>query len=86
MFLLFFSLFYLITKYENDNELIIFWNFGVNKIEVTNYIIKVSLILMIFQIFLSSIVVPKSQDLARNYIKSSNVNFFENFKCELTSS
>ena len=78
-FVLFFSLFYLITKYENDNELIIFWNFGVNKIEVTNYIIKVSLILMIFQIFLSSIVVPKSQDLARNYIKSSNVNFFENF-------
>ena len=33
-FVLFFSLFYLITKYENDNELIIFWNFGVNKIEV----------------------------------------------------
>ena len=78
-FVLFFSLFYITTKYENNNQLIIFWNFGVHKIELTNFIIKVSFILMIIQIFLLSIIVPKSQDLARNYIRNSNVNFFENF-------
>ena len=78
-FVLFFSLFYITTKYENNNQLIIFWNFGVHKIELTNFIIKVSFILMIIQIFLLSIIVPKSQDLARNYIRNSDVNFFENF-------
>ena len=78
-FVLFFSLFYITTKYENNNQLIIFWNFGVHKIELTNFLIKVSFILMIIQIFLLSIIVPKSQDLARNYIRNSDVNFFENF-------
>ena len=29
-FVLFFSLFYVTTKYELNNELIIFWNFGSN--------------------------------------------------------
>ena len=47
---LFFSLFYVTTKYENNNQLIIFWNFGIHKIDLTNFIIKVSLILMLFQI------------------------------------
>ena len=32
IFTLFFGFFYTIIKYENNNELIIFWNFGVSKI------------------------------------------------------
>ena len=78
-FVLFFSLFYVTTKYENNNELIIFWNFGIHKIELTNFIIKISLILMIIQILLSSVIVPKTQDAARNFLRTSSVNFFENF-------
>ena len=78
-FVLFFSLYYVTTKYENNNELIIFWNFGVHKIELTNFIIKISLVLMIIQILLSSIIVPKTQDAARNFLRTSSVNFFENF-------
>ncbi|MDC3373445.1 LptF/LptG family permease, partial [Candidatus Pelagibacter sp.] len=74
-FVLFFSLFYVTIKYENNNELIIFWNFGINKIEIINFIFKVSLFLLIIQITLSSIVVPRSQELAKSYIKTSNVNF-----------
>ena len=31
-FIMFFSLFHVTSKYENNNELIIFWNFGVSKI------------------------------------------------------
>ena len=31
-FALFISFYYVISKYENNNELVIFWNFGVNKI------------------------------------------------------
>jgi len=78
-FVLFFSLFHLISKYENNNELIIFWNFGINKMELINFIFKSSLLIMLIQIALSSFVVPKSQSLARSFLKNSTVNFFGNF-------
>ena len=78
-FILFFSLFYVTIKYETNNELIIFWNFGVNKTEVINLIFKFSIIMTIIQIFLTSIVVPSSQDVARSFLRESKVNFFGNF-------
>ncbi len=78
-FILFFSLYYVTIKYELNNELMIFWNFGVNKLDVIKFILKFSLILMILQIFLNSFVVPYSQDLARSFLRSSTVNFFDNF-------
>ena len=78
-FVLFFSLFYVTIKYELNNELIIFWNFGVHKMEIINFILKLSILLLLIQIILTSIVVPKSQDLARSFLRSSTVNFFDNF-------
>ena len=78
-FILFFSLFYVTIKYENNNELIIFWNFGISKIQLINFIFKFSIVLMIIQLIFSSIIVPKSQDLARSFLRSSTVNFYENF-------
>ena len=78
-FILFFSLFYVTIKYEFSNELIIFWNYGVHKISIINFIFKISIILMIAQIFLTTIIVPNSQDLARSFLRTSDVNFFDNF-------
>jgi len=78
-FVLFFSIFHITSKFENNNELIIFWNFGVTKIELINFIFRFSLILMIVQITLSSLIIPKSQDLARSFLRTSTVNFFGNF-------
>jgi lipopolysaccharide export system permease protein len=78
-FVLFFSLFHLTVKYENNNELLIFWTFGITKIELANFILKFSLILMLIQIFLSSIIIPISQDMARSFLRTSSVNFFGNF-------
>ena len=78
-FVLFFSLFYVTIKYELNNELMIFWNFGVNKIQLVNFILKLSFFLMAIQILLTSLIVPKSQELARFFLKNSTVNFFENF-------
>ena len=78
-FVLFFSLFHVTTRYENNNELIIFWNFGVTKIELINFIFKFSILLMFIQIILTSLIIPKSQDLARSFLRSSTVNFFGNF-------
>ena len=78
-FVFFFSLFYVTTKYELKNELMIFWNFGIHKIQLINFIFKISLILLTVQIFFTSILVPKSQDLARSFLRSSTVSFFGNF-------
>ena len=78
-FVLFFSLFHTITKYENNNELIIFWTFGISKIELVNFILKFSILLMLIQVALSSLIVPKSRDMARTFLKTSEINFFGNF-------
>tara|TARA_Y100000768_G_scaffold187935_1_gene140792 strand:- start:4649 stop:5791 length:1143 start_codon:yes stop_codon:yes gene_type:complete len=78
-FILFFSLFYVTTKYELNNELMIFWNHGVNKIEIINLVFKVSFFLMLLQMLLTCFVVPSSQDLARSFLRTSEVNFFDNF-------
>ena len=78
-FVLFFSIFHITSKFENNNELLILWNFGVTKIELINFIFRFSLILMIVQITLSSLIIPKSQDLARSFLRTSTVNFFGNF-------
>jgi len=78
-FALFFSIFYVTIKNELNNELMIFWNFGVHKIKVINFILKISILLLILQIILTSLVVPKSQDMARSFLRSSTVNFLDNF-------
>ena len=78
-FALFFSLFYVTTKSEFNNELIILWNFGVHKIEIVNFFLKISIILIIFQILFTSILVPIAQDTARSFLRSSTINFFDNF-------
>tara|TARA_B100000989_G_scaffold236239_1_gene183052 strand:- start:6204 stop:7343 length:1140 start_codon:yes stop_codon:yes gene_type:complete len=78
-FALFFSLFYVTTKSEDNNELIIFWNFGVHKISIINFILKISIVLLFLQIFFTSLLVPKSQDTARSFLRTSTINFFDNF-------
>ena len=78
-FILFFSLFYVTTKIELNNELMIFWNFGVQKMQIINFIFKISIVLLIFQILFTALIVPKSQELAKSFLRSSDVNFFGNF-------
>ncbi len=78
-FAVFFSFFYVISKYELNNELMIFWNFGVTKKELLNFFIRISLIFMFIQILLVSIIVPSTQNFSRILIKDSNINFFDSF-------
>ena len=72
------SLFYQLTKYEDRNELLIFWTHGIGYKKFINIIITYSILFSLFQIFLGSFVSPKSQDTARSYIRSSTVDFFPN--------
>jgi lipopolysaccharide export system permease protein len=78
-FILFFSFFYILIKYENNNELLIFWNFGVNKIKLVYFFFNFSLIVVVLQIILSSIIVPNSLQFSRAIMTKSNVNLFEGF-------
>jgi len=76
-FALFFSFSYTFIKYETNNELIIFWNHGISKISVVNFFFWISILIMLVQILLLSIIVPKSQELARSKLRASNVDYFE---------
>ena len=78
-FVLFFSFLYVISKYELKNELIIFWSFGINKIELINFFVKFSFFIMLVQIFLTILVVPKTQDAARSFLRTSSINYLEGF-------
>ena len=78
-FVFFFSFFYVISKYELNNELIIFWNFGVNKIQLINFLLIFSIFLTLIQITLAAFIVPNSQDKARSFLRTSSVNFLESF-------
>ena len=75
-FIYFISLFYIILKYENDNELIIFWTVGINKINFVNTLLKFSFFYLLLQLLFTIYIVPFSLDKARSYIRTSNVDFF----------
>ena len=78
-FALFFSFSYVLSKYELNNELMIFWNYGISKINVINFFLIFSILLMTLQLVLTSFLVPKFQNLSRNLIKNSDTDYFENF-------
>ena len=69
------SLVLTILKFENENELIILWTAGVNKIKVVNFFVKISLIITVLQLFLASIINPSVLNYSRSLIKSSNLDF-----------
>ncbi len=76
-FCIFFSFSYIFIKYEMNNELIIFWNHGIEKIKVVNFFLILSLFILLFQTILLTIIVPKSQEIAKNQIRTSSVDYFE---------
>ena len=78
-FIFFFSFFYVISKYELNNELIIFWNFGVTKFQLINFLFTFSILLTFLQITLAAFIVPNAQDKARSFLRTSSVNFLESF-------
>jgi len=76
-FAIFLSFAYIFLKYENKNELVIFWNFGIKKINFINFFIKLSFFFVLLSLLLNAVIVPLSQDKARSFIRSSDLEFFE---------
>jgi len=76
-FAIFLAFSYILLKYENKNELVIFWNFGIKKIDFINFFIKFSLWFVLVSLLLNVVITPFAQDKARSFIRSSNLDFFE---------
>ena len=76
-FCLFFSFSYVFIKYEMNNELMIFWNHGIEKISLINFFLTFSFFLLIVQMILTSIIVPKSEEISRGQLRTSDVDYFE---------
>lgn len=72
----FLSLFYILGIYEDKNQLLIFWLNGIKKNLFLKAIMKFSIYFLFFYFFLSFLIVPYTQDKARSYIRSSNLDFF----------
>ena len=75
-FCIFITIFYIINKYEVKNELVIFWSIGIKKIKFINVLVAFSLIFFLFQLLLNNILVPRSLDQARDFIRKSKIDFF----------
>jgi len=64
-----------ILKFEKDNELIILWTSGLNKIHIVNLVFKISLLVMLLQFFLSVAITPKTLNFSRALLKNSELQF-----------
>ena len=74
-FMFFFSVFFTLVKYEEQNQTLIFWSNGVKKREFLNIIIRYSLIFLVLQFLMNVFLIPFTQDKARSFIRQSNVDF-----------
>ena len=72
------SLFYTLVKFEEKNELMIFWLNGIHKLQFLKNLLIYSFFFLLFQIFLTTFAVPKTQDMARSFIRSSTMGFLPN--------
>jgi lipopolysaccharide export system permease protein len=76
-FAIFLAFSYILLKYEEKNELLIFWNFGIKKIHFINFFIKLSLLFVSLSLLLNVVIAPLTQDKARSFLRTSDLNFFE---------
>ena len=72
------SVFFELIKYERNNELLIFWTNGITKKKFISNLINFSIIVMLLQILLGSVISPSSQLKAREFLKNSNMDFLPN--------
>ena len=76
IFTYFITLFVILGRYIENNEILVFWTNGINKITFINFIGKISIIFVIIQLILNLYIVPYTQNLKQNYLKNSSLNLF----------
>ena len=76
IFTYFLTLFVILSRYEENNEILVFWTNGIKKISFINFIGKLSLIFVFIQLILNLYIVPYTQNLSQEYLKNSSIEFF----------
>ena len=74
-FMFFFSIFFTLIKYEEQNQTLIFWTNGISKMTFMHVIMLFSIFFVVLNFFFSLYIVPMSQDKARSFIRDSNVDY-----------
>ena len=75
IFTYFLTLFVIINKYEENNEILVFWTNGIKKISFINFIGIFSIFIVLLQLLLNLYLVPHTQNIAQQYLKSSSMDF-----------
>ena len=69
------ALVFTIIKLEKDNELLVLWTSGLNKINIVNHLVRISLIVMLIQLILTLTVNPTLLNHSRTLLKNSELEF-----------
>ncbi len=64
-----------ILKLERDNELIVLWTSGLNKIFIVNLIFRISILMMFVQLLMATTINPKTLNISRTLLKNSELQF-----------
>ena len=78
IFTYFLTLFVVIGRYQENNEILVFWVNGIKKIDFINYIAKISIFFVLLKLILNLFIVPYTQNIKQNYLKNSSIEFFPN--------
>ena len=64
-----------ISKLEKDNELMVRWTSGLNKIHIANFLFTISMLVMLLQLLLTTSINPKLLYFSRMLLKNSELQF-----------
>lgn len=67
------SLILSLIKFERQNELIILWTTGLNKIKLVNLLLYISVIVLVIQLLFATFVTPSALNKSRTIIKTSGL-------------
>lgn len=76
IFTYFITLFVILSRYVENNEILVFWTNGIKKISFINFIGRLSILFVILQLVLNLYIVPYTQNLKQDYLKNSSLNLF----------
>ena len=78
IFTYFLTLFVVLARYHENNEILVFWTNGIKKINFINFVGIFSLVFVSIQLLLNLILVPYTQNLKQEYLRNSSIEFFPN--------
>lgn len=67
------SLIITIVKFERQQELLILWTSGVNKLKIANFLFLIAVIITLVQIILAVLITPTALNKSRSLLRESNV-------------